>query len=82
MLLKIKFFICLGSKYWVFEPSQSPQVKTIYPKPISDFGASSQDIDATFQDKTKEIFLFKQGQYWRIDDKNMKVCIFYYFYNN
>jgi len=70
---KIYFF--KGEKYWRFDPSQKPPVKSTYPKYISNWEGLPSNLDAAFQYSNGYSYFFRDGQYWRFNDRSFKVTI-------
>jgi len=69
-----KIYFTKGSKYWKFDPVRVPHVnKRQYPKPISKWGLPG-DIDGAFQWNNRRTYFFKSGQYWRFDDRTVRVA--------
>ena len=69
-----KIYFTKGSKYWKFDPVRVPHVnKRKYPKPISKWGLPG-DIDGAFQWNNRRTYFFKSGQYWRFDDRTVRVA--------
>ena len=68
---KIYFF--KGSKYWRFDPTQKPPIKSTYPKDISNWEGLPNDLDAAFQFTNGYSYFFKNGLYWRFNDRSFKV---------
>ncbi|KAG8238011.1 hypothetical protein J437_LFUL015289 [Ladona fulva] len=64
---KIYFF--KGSKFWRFDPSQRPPVKSTYPKPISNWEGIPDSIDAALQYTNGYTYFFKNGLYYRFNDR-------------
>lgn len=71
----IQFFACnnLGSKFWRFDPTQKPPVKSTYPKPISNWEGIPDNIDDALQYTNGYTYFFKNGQYWRFNDRTFSV---------
>ena len=65
--------ICVGSQYWRFDPQQKPPIKSTYPKDISNWEGLPNNLDAAFQFTNGYSYFFKNGQYWRFNDRSFKV---------
>ncbi|XP_049802932.1 matrix metalloproteinase-24 isoform X2 [Schistocerca nitens] len=67
-----KIYFYKGTKFWKFDPAQRPPVKSIYPKPISNWEGIPNNIDTAtvYHGYT---YFFKNGQYWRFDDRSFAV---------
>ena len=62
-----------GNKYYRFDPEERPPVKRSYPKPVENWEGIPGNIDDALQYKNGYTYFFKQGRYWRFDDKNFGV---------
>ena len=62
-----------GDKYYRFDPEERPPVKRSYPKPVENWEGIPGHIDDALQYKNGYTYFFKQGRYWRFDDKNFGV---------
>ena len=67
---KIYFF--KGSKYWKFDPSRKPPVKSDYPRDISNWDLPN-DIDGAVQWTNRRTYFFKNGQYYRFNDRRFTI---------
>ena len=56
-----------------FNPEERPPVKSTYPKPISNWEGIPDNIDDALKYKNGFTYFFKNGQYWRFDDRAFKV---------
>ena len=63
----------IGSQYWRFDPQQKPPIKSTYPKDISNWEGLPNSLDAAFQFTNGYSYFFKNGQYWRFNDRSFKV---------
>jgi matrix metalloproteinase-14 (membrane-inserted) len=68
-------FVFIGSQYWRFDPQQKPPIKSTYPKDISNWEGLPNSLDAAFQFTNGYSYFFKNGQYWRFNDRSFKVRI-------
>ncbi|KAK9704416.1 Hemopexin [Popillia japonica] len=68
---KIYFF--KGSKFWRFDPMQRPPVKSTYPKPISNWEGIPDQLDAAFQYTNGYTYFYKDGAYYRFNDRAFAV---------
>lgn len=64
---KIYFF--KGSKFWRFDPTQRPPVKSTYPKPLANWEGIPNHIDAAFQYTNGFTYFYKDGAYYRFNDR-------------
>jgi matrix metalloproteinase-14 (membrane-inserted) len=62
-----------GSKFWRFDPSQKPPVKSTYPKPLSNWEGLPDNLDAALQYTNGYTYFFKHGQYYRFNDRTFSV---------
>lgn len=62
-----------GSKFWRFDPSQKPPVKSTYPKPLSNWEGIPDNLDAALQYTNGYTYFFKRGQYYRFNDRTFTV---------
>jgi matrix metalloproteinase-14 (membrane-inserted) len=62
-----------GSKFWRFDPSQKPPVKSTYPKPLSNWEGIPDNLDAALQYTNGYTYFFKRGQYYRFNDRTFMV---------
>lgn len=69
----------LGSKFWKFDPTQKPPVKSNYPKPISNWEGIPNDMDAALQYTNGYTYFFKGGNYYRFNDRAFMVTCFLYY---
>lgn len=60
-----KIYFYKGSKFWRFDPSQRPPVKSTYPKPISNWEGVPDNLDAAFQWTNGYTYFYKDGAYYR-----------------
>lgn len=63
----------LGSKFWRYDPSSVPPVKSNYPKPIANWEGIPDNIDAAMQYTNGYTYFFKNDGYWRFNDRNFQV---------
>lgn len=68
---KIYFF--KGSKFWRFDPTQKPPVKSMYPKPISNWEGIPDNLDDALQYGNGYTYFFKNGLYYRFNDRTFAV---------
>ncbi len=52
-----------------------PPVKDTYPKPIENWEGIPDNIDDALQYTNGYTYFFKNGLYWRFDDRGFKVCL-------
>lgn len=62
-----------GSKFWRFDPTLHPPVKSAYPKPISNWQGLPNGLDAAFKDKNGYTYFFKDNAYYRFNDRAFAV---------
>ncbi|KAI5694140.1 hypothetical protein M8J75_011375 [Diaphorina citri] len=62
-----------SSKFWKFDPSSKPPVKSTYPKPTSNWEGIPDNIDAALHYTNGYTYFFKGSQYWRFNDKSFSV---------
>lgn len=79
-------FMFLGTKFWKFDPTQKPPVKSTYPKPISNWDGIPDNIDAALHYTNGYTYFFKDDNYYRFNDRTFAVIIsfiniFYYLYS-
>lgn len=60
-----KIYFYKGSKFWRFDPSQRPPVKSTYPKPISNWDGVPNNLDAAFQWTNGYTYFYKGNAYYR-----------------
>lgn len=60
-----KIYFYKGSKFWRFDPSQRPPVKSTYPKPISNWEGIPNNLDAAFQWTNGYTYFYKGNAYYR-----------------
>lgn len=61
--------LILGSKFWRFDPSQRPPVKSTYPKLLSNWQGLPDNIDAAFQYTNGYTYFYKDNAYYRFNDR-------------
>nr|CAD7403544.1 unnamed protein product [Timema cristinae] len=61
------------SKFWRFDPSQRPPVKSTYPKPISNWEGIPDNVDAALQYTNGYTYFFKGNAYYRFNDRTFAV---------
>ena len=64
-----------GDKYYRFDPEARPPVRNTYPKPVSNWEGIPNNIDDALQYTNGYTYFFKNGRYWRFDDKGFGVRI-------
>jgi matrix metalloproteinase-14 (membrane-inserted) len=62
-----------GTKFWRFDPTQKPPVKSTYPKPLSNWEGLPDNVDAALQYTNGYTYFFKGGQYYRFNDRTFSV---------
>jgi hypothetical protein len=62
-----------GSKFWRFDPSQKPPVKSTYPKLLSNWEGIPDNLDSALQYTNGYTYFFKRGQYYRFNDRTFTV---------
>jgi matrix metalloproteinase-14 (membrane-inserted) len=62
-----------GTKFWRFDPSQKPPVKSTYPKLVSNWEGIPDNLDAALQYTNGYTYFFKRGQYYRFNDRSFSV---------
>lgn len=65
-----KIYFYKGSKFWRFDPSQRPPVKSTYPKPISNWEGVPDNLDAAFQWTNGYTYFYKGNAYYRLVFRN------------
>lgn len=60
-----KIYFYKGSKFWRFDPSQRPPVKSTYPKPISNWEGIPDNLEAAFQWTNGYTYFYKGDGYYR-----------------
>lgn len=73
LLIDKNWIFVIGSQYWRFDPLQKPPIKSTYPKDISNWEGLPNSLDAAFQFTNGYSYFFKNGQYWRFNDRSFKV---------
>ncbi|KAJ9594898.1 hypothetical protein L9F63_013803, partial [Diploptera punctata] len=68
-----KIYFYKGSKFWRYDPSQKPPVKSVYPKPISNWEGIPDNLDSAVQYTNGYTYFFKKGQYYRFNDRSFSV---------
>lgn len=68
-------FVVLGTKFWKFDPMQTPPVKSTYPKPISNWDGIPDNLDAALHYTNGYTYFFKDGNYYRFNDRMFAVSI-------
>ncbi|XP_044752537.1 matrix metalloproteinase-14 isoform X2 [Coccinella septempunctata] len=68
-----KIYFYKGTKFWRFDPSARPPVKSVYPKPISNWEGLPDNLDAGFQWSNGYTYFFKDNGYYRFNDKAFAV---------
>ncbi|XP_017781282.1 PREDICTED: matrix metalloproteinase-14-like isoform X2 [Nicrophorus vespilloides] len=68
-----KIYFYKGTKFWRFDPMQRPPVKSGYPKPISNWEGLPDNLDAAFKDNNGYTYFFKDGAYYRFNDRTFSV---------
>ena len=63
----------IGSKFWRFDPTQRPPVKSTYPKPLSNWEGIPDHIDDAFQYTNGYTYFYKDGGYYRFNDRQFSV---------
>lgn len=61
--------VFLGTKFWRFDPTQRPPVKNTYPKPLANWEGIPNSIDAAFQAPNGYTYFYKNGAYYRFNDR-------------
>ncbi|KAM3910157.1 matrix metalloproteinase-25 [Leptodactylus fuscus] len=62
-----KIVFIAGSHYWVFKDTA---VDPGYPRPLSDFGLNTNEVDGAFVWKhNKKTYFFRHNRYWRFDEQ-------------
>ena len=64
-----------GSKYWRFDPTQKPPVKSTYPKDVSNWEGLPNGLDGALAYTNGYSYFFKDGSYWRFNDRSFKVGV-------
>lgn len=65
--------VFVGSKFWRFDPTQRPPVKSTYPKPISNWEGVPDNLDAAFQYTNGYTYFYKDDGYYRFNDRQFAV---------
>lgn len=68
-----KIYFYKGSKFWRFDPAQRPPVKSTYPKPLSNWEGVPNNIDAALHYTNGYTYFFKDGAYYRFNDRTFSV---------
>lgn len=68
-----KIYFYKGSKFWRFDPSLRPPVKSTYPKPISNWEGVPNNLDAAFQWTNGYTYFYKDNFYYRFNDRAFAV---------
>ncbi|XP_026466648.1 matrix metalloproteinase-14-like [Ctenocephalides felis] len=68
-----KIYFYKGTKFWRFDPTQRPPVKATYPKPIANWEGVPDNLDAALQYTNGYTYFFKNGQYYRFNDRTFSV---------
>ena len=64
-----------GDKYYRFDPEARPPVRNTYPKPVSNWEGIPGNIDDALQYTNGYTYFFKNGRYWRFDDRGFGVSL-------
>ena len=72
-------FMLQGDKYYRFDPEARPPVRNTYPKPVSNWEGIPSNIDDALQYTNGYTYFFKNGRYWRFDDRGFGVSNKYLF---
>ena len=73
-------FLLQGDKYYRFDPEARPPVRNTYPKPVSNWEGIPSNIDDALQYTNGYTYFFKNGRYWRFDDRGFGVSNKYLFF--
>jgi len=67
---KIYFF--KGSSYWKFDPSRKPPVRSVYPRPLSNWDLPD-GVSAAVKWTNGYTYFFHDDEYYRFDDRTFSV---------
>ena len=70
-----------GTKFWEYNTSLNPHVKSTYPKPISILKGIPDNIDAAVQYSKEYTYIFKGRKYYRFKSSKYSVSIVILMYN-
>ncbi len=61
-----------GDDYWKFDPSRKPPVRSVYPRPLSNWDLPG-NLRAAVQWSNKYTYFFDSNQYYRFNDRRFTV---------